>query len=81
MQLIKIIETEINILFPDGYEILLDDSGVSMSIGEKFEFAGSHYVVKEVKHKFAIPKNQDYKTERVHQIRVVLSRELNRPTK
>lgn len=80
MQLIKIIETEISILFPDGYKILLEDLGISMSIGEQFEFAGSHYIVKEVSHKFPNRKNQDYRTERIHQIRVVLSKKVTEPT-
>jgi hypothetical protein len=77
MQLIKITETEINILFPDGYEILLDESGVFMSVGELFEFTGTHYVVSEVRHKFVAPKDSNYRTERIHKIVIVLSKQAN----
>lgn len=74
MQLIKIVETEINILFPDGYEILLDESSVFMSVGEFFEFTGAHYVVSEVRHKFIPPNLPEYRTERIHKITIILSR-------
>lgn len=79
MQIIKITETSIDILFPDGYEIQLDDSGVFMSIGEFFEFGGTNYVVSEVKHRFMPLDNPDYRTERIHKVVIILSKQLLQP--
>jgi hypothetical protein len=72
MQLIRISETAVNLLFPDGYEIFLDGRSVAFTAGDFFEFAGTHYIVGEIRHKFLIPEDKVSLSDRTHMVVVVL---------